>query len=271
MKYPNLTGKQLIDWLVANKQDVIDAKKAIVKHADASFALPTLEKEFAVKGKYLFEDNIEAGTIKRTVIANTYLYMDSHDDVHLENTFTNSIEQRKSRPQPHLYDHQFSVLAKVGKSLNYTERSISWRELGIGKTGMTTALFLESEIKKAYNEKVYDAYLDGAIDQHSVGMRYIKIALAVNDEENYPNEYKVWEENIAKIGNRAQVEKQGYFFAVSEAALLETSAVLEGSNGLTPTLGNKSDEPLDNIQKDEVVVEPLKALDINGVLENYLK
>ena len=268
MKYPNLTGKELIDWLVANKADVLDAKKAVVKNADAIQCQPTFEKDFATKGKYLYEDNIEAGVIKRTVIANTYLYMDSHDDVHLENVFTNSIEQRKNRPQPHLYDHNFSVLSKVGKALGYSERQISWRELGIGKTGMTTALFLETEIKKSYNEKVYDAYLDGSIDQHSVGMRYIKIALAVNDEENYPNEYKVWQEVISKIGNRAQVEKQGYFFAVYEAALLETSAVLEGSNGLTPTLGNKSEPDNIPIVKAD---EPRKALNASVILGNYLK
>ena len=271
MKYPNLTGKELIAWLVANKQEILDAKKATVKFADSIGTLvidEPVSKSFANKD-YLFEDDVDNGTLKRTIIANTYYYMDSHDDVHLDGIFTNSIEQRKARPQPHLFDHEFSVLAKVGKSLNYTEREISWRELGLGKTGKTKSLFLETEVKRSYNEKVFDAYLDGAIDQHSVGMRYIKIALAVNDEEQYPNEYKVWKEIISKIGNRSYAESKGYFYAVYEAALLETSAVLEGSNVLTPTLNNKS-EP-DDIQDLVKIEPPLCALNKSFILDGYLK
>jgi hypothetical protein len=108
---------------------------------------------------------------------------------------------------------------------------------------MTQALFMESEVLSAYNEKVYNEYLNDEIDQHSVGMQYTRIELAVNDETNYPNEYKVYQQHIAKIGNRAKVEDQGFFFAVSEAKLLEVSAVLLGSNELTPTLGHKAVSP----------------------------
>lgn len=270
MKYPNLTGKELISWLVANKADVLDAKKAAVKYAD-SFGTLVIEQpvdKATASKSYLFEDDAENGSLKRTIVANTYYFMDSHDDVHLEGIFTNSIEQRKARPQPHLYDHEFSVLSKVGKSLGYSERPISWRELGLGKTGKTISLFLETEVKRSYNEKVFDAYLDGAIDQHSVAMRYIKVALAVNDEESYPNEYKVWQEVISKIGNRSHAEAKRYFFAVYEAALIETSAVLEGSNVLTPTLGNKS-EPIiiPAVEK----IEPHTALNKSFILDGYLK
>ena len=268
MKIPNLTGKELFAWLVANKADLIEAKKATVKHTDATQFNPAyLPAQEVSKGKYLYEDDEEKGVLKRTIVANTYNWLDSHGDVHLEGIFTSSIEQRKNRPAPHLYDHQFSVLSKVGKPLAYSERKISWRELGQGKTGMTTALFLETEIKRSLNEKVFEAYLAGEIDQHSVAMRYINVSLAVNDEENYPNEYKVWAEVIGKIANRAEAEKRGYFFAVREAALLETSAVLEGSNVLTPTLGNKA-EPSDDIQPK--TVQPPFALNKEKILRNYL-
>jgi hypothetical protein len=131
---------------------------------------------------------------------------------------------------------------------------------------MTTALFLESEVKRGMNEKVFDAYLNGEIDQHSVAMRYINVSLAVNDEEEYPNEYKVWQEVIGKVGNRAEAEKKGYFWAIREAALLETSAVLEGSNVLTPTLGKA--EPSDDTQQKNV--QPPFVLNRVAILNNFL-
>ncbi len=263
-----LKGKELFKWLVANKAMLIDGKKAAIKFSDPLSVQPTWARDEVpvTKGKYLFEDNTDKGILKRTIIANTYLWLDTHSDVHLENTFTNSIAQKANRPAPHLLDHQFSITAKIGKALNYSERQISWRELGLGKTGMTTALMLETEIMKSYNDRMYNEYLDGQVDQHSVSMRYIKMALAVNDGEDYPNEYKVWQDVIAKLGNRKTAEDQGYFWAIQEAALNETSAVLAGSNELTPTLGSDKSEPLEDIPS----VKPRKALDMNKVLQGYL-
>jgi len=50
--------------------------------------------------------------------------------------------------------------------------------------------------------------------------------------------------------------EQGYFWAVKEAKLIEISAVLEGSNELTPTIDAKNThEPLENTHVDE----PVKA------------
>jgi hypothetical protein len=263
-----LQGKELFKWLVNNKAMLMDAKKSAIKFADPIQLAPTWAKDEVpvTKGKYLFEDNVDTGVLKRTIVANTYLWMDSHSDVHLENTFTNSIAQKASRPAPLLLDHNFSMLAKIGRPIAYSEREISWRELGQGKTGKTIALMLEADILKSYNDRIFNEYLDGQVDQHSVSMRYIKLALAVNDGETYPNEYKVWADNIAKLGNRPAAEAQGYFWAVSEAALNETSAVLAGSNELTPTLGSNKTEPLEDIQP----VKPRKALDMNKVLQGYL-
>ncbi len=88
MKYPNLTGPALIKWLVENKADIIDAKKATVKNADSTGTFvvdASISKSAENKSaRYLYEDDVEAGTLKRTIISNTYLYMDSHDDVHLD-------------------------------------------------------------------------------------------------------------------------------------------------------------------------------------------
>lgn len=243
------TKKELFKYLVDNKDELINLRKSAIKHADVcDVGLSEIEQYTTKASKYLYENNKEAGTLKRTIVLNTYNWMDSHNDVHLSGVFSKSIKE-KSSMIPHLHDHVFALDARVGKPISFSEKQISWRELGIGKTGMTEGLFMESEIRKSYNEKVYDDYLNDEIKQHSVAMRYIKMALAVNDPEEYPNEYKVWNDVIGLLGNRKAAEAQGYFFAVYEAALIEGSAVLLGSNELTPTLGKS--EPLVCTQKDE--------------------
>jgi len=239
-------------------------KLGAVKLADSISGIPTVDKIESAKGKYLYEDDEEKGTVKRTIIANTYNWMDSHSDVHLSGVFSKSISERGSKI-PHLIDHDFKTVSKVGKILKSYESQISWRELGQGKTGMTEALFIESEIKRSWNERIYNDYKNNEIDQHSVAMQYVKVALAINDEDEYPKEYQVWAEHIGKVGNRAQAEAQGFFFAVSEAKLIEVSAVLLGSNELTPTLGTKfqAGQPLENADeplKDTRLLEAIKQI-----------
>ena len=264
-----LTGKELFAYLHTHKAEIIDMKKSVIKHADIVELPPiteTLAKSIQVdKAGYLFENDEEAGMLKRTIIVNTYNWLDSHDDVHLANTFAKSISERGTR-SPHLHDHKFEIAAKVGTPLSYSERAIKWKALNVDKRGETMALFLESEVKRRLNEKVYEAYLNNEIDQHSVGMQYVKIELAMNDED-YEKEYKVWKEVIGLLGNPERANKQGYFWAVREAKLIETSAVLLGSNELTPTLGQKF-EPLQSTQ----TIEPRKrTLDMDKVLASYNK
>lgn len=236
------TKRDLFKYLVDNKNEIIDLKKAAVKCGDVVNTLPLPMMDDVTKGRYLYENNEEKGTLKRTIIANTYNWLDSHGDVHIPGIFSESIMHRGAKA-PHLHDHKFELEARVGKPIQFYEKEISWRELGQGKTGKTIALFMESEIKRSLNERVYEEYKDDEIDQHSVAMRYIKISMAVNDEENYPKEYEEWQKHIKNLGNRAEAEKQGYFFAIYEASLIEVSAVLLGSNELTPTLGSKSQPP----------------------------
>jgi hypothetical protein len=94
-----------------------------------------------------------------------------------------------------------------------------------------------------------------------VGMQYVKIDLAVNDEDE-EEEYKVWQDNIGKIANREAVEKEGFFWLVREAKLIEISAVLMGSNPITPTLEaakstSETTEPSNDTQKTELFFKTL--------------
>jgi hypothetical protein len=238
----------LFKYLVEEKEEILSQKKSITKRAEgglsATFHVEHSRETFANKAqKPLYENNKEAGILKRTILANTYWWMDSHSDVHLgrgeesENAiFSESIKGRAAKVFP-IDQHNWSLDGKMGKTLNLYEAPISWRALGVGKTGMTEGLFADAEIHKDKNERRYKDYLNDEVDQHSVGMRYQDLQLAVNDEDEYPKEFAVYQKFINKIGNRQAVEKQGYFFAVGKAHLGEYSAVIAGSNELTPTMG----------------------------------
>jgi hypothetical protein len=246
MKLPKFeTKREMFDYLIQNKSELIEMKRATLKFTDLVGMPEPTETNKALFTDY--KDEPTSGVIRRSIVANTYNWMDSHDDVHVGNTFLKSINERTNKVF-HLHDHKHEVTAKVGKPIEIKEVEVDWLDLGVNRLGKTTVLMLDSEIKEAYNKDVFRQYLDDEIDQHSVGMRYVKIQLAVNDPE-YKEEYALWSEVYPKLGNPEQAEKQGYFWAVKEASLVEVSAVLMASNTLTPTVQNI--EPSEDTQKTE--------------------
>jgi hypothetical protein len=263
MKLPKFeTKREMFDYLIQNKSELIEMKRATLKFTDLVGMPEPTETNKALFTDY--KDDPTSGVIKRSIVANTYNWMDSHDDVHVGNTFLKSINERTNKVF-HLHDHKHEVTAKVGKPIEIKEVEVDWLDLGVNRLGKTTVLMLDSEIKEAYNKDVFRQYLDDEIDQHSVGMRYVKISLAVNDSE-YKEEKAVWDEYYPKLGNPENAEKQGYFWAVKEASLVEVSAVLMASNTLTPTVQNI--EPSEDTQKTEPT-EVTQKIDWNKVISNF--
>ncbi len=259
-----LTGAELFRFLKANKTAIYDLKKSVIKHTDLSTIVPARVKLSASKSAYAYSNDEKAGKLIRTIVMNTYNWLDSHDDAHQTNIFAKSIGDKGSRI-PHLHDHEFKLAAKVGVPLSWSEQQIAWKTLGVNLDGDTQALILESEIQKEMNKQIYKAYLNDQIDQHSVGMQYVDLAMAINDAD-YEEEYKVWQETAPKLGNKSTADAQGYFFAIYSAKLFEGSAVLMGANELTPTLNNKF-EPLKDIQKNEPELFPLN---VEALVKSYM-
>lgn len=257
-------GKQLFDFLSKNKQEIIDAKKSIIKQSDLVCELPRkiISKTSAIK-EWLYENDEDKGIVKRSIVMNSYNWLDSHDDVHIDGLFAKSLSERAKRI-PHLHDHIQQLTAKVGVPIAWKELEIDWKSLGVDIDGNTMILLLESEIKKALNEDIYNAYKNDEIDQHSVGMRYINLSMAYDDED-YKEEYAVWKAYIDRIGNKEKAIKQGYFFAIKEAALIEGSAVLFGSNEITPVLNNNKFQPGNSTE----IKEPHIALNVEKLLGYY--
>jgi hypothetical protein len=240
--------------IVEKKAELIALKKAEIKCVKGG--LSTVSNCDTLKLKSIHKDN--ENSLERTIIGNTYLWMDSHDDVHAKSVFKKTIKENVNGVF-HLHDHEFKITSKVGEPKNVYEDSIKWKDLGIDKSGTTEALFMDTEIIKDYNVQIFNEYKNGRINQHSVGMQYVKIDLAVNDEE-YEEEFKTWKDNIDSLGNKEYAEEKGYFWFVREAKLIEISAVLLGSNELTPTLqaDNKSLE----------TIEAEKSLQLKQLLTN---
>lgn len=235
----NLKGKQLFKFLIENKSQLIAQKKSMIKHTDPMAGTPSF---FNVKGDKTIKTSIgeispDATSVRVKVVANACNWCDSQMDVLIPDNWKKTIKDRKGMI-PHLHDHKHEIGAEVGDVVNIYSQNISLTDLGLSKAGSTQCLIFETDIQKSYNPVVFAKYKAGKIKQHSIGLQYVKIALAINDEDN-EKEFDFWNKHINDVINRDFVEERGFFFVISEIKLLENSAVLFGSNELTPTLDVK--------------------------------
>lgn len=231
IKTPDFTAKKDIQaYIRANKSRLISQKCSSPVNSDVcSFAVSLPIKKSAVKST----DGTE-GALRVKVVANTANWMDSHSDVILPGAVNESIEARKGMI-PHIHDHIHRVDAKVGEVADIYTEDVSLSDLGLNMQGETEALIFETDIIKSYNESVYNQYAENSIKQHSIGLWYDELDFA-SDDEDYEEEYKLWQAYLDQIINKEDAERQGYFWIVKKYTLIENSAVLFGANSLTPTL-----------------------------------
>lgn len=238
---PNLKGKELFKWLITNEKTLIAEKKYEVKRADPVAFLGGIETD---KGRIVKAGTGTPGPDKTeltvTSVINTTYWYDSHGDVHINGLWKKSLSENKSLYL--LQEHSLTFKGIISDEVRAYTKEISWRSLGVNAEGFTEALVFESKVKQARNSYMFDQYREGNVKNHSVGMRYVTIDLALNDED-YPAYKALWDKYIDKIANRADVEEVGYFWPVTQAKAVEGSAVPIGSNIITPTESVKHIEP----------------------------
>lgn len=247
------TKKELFDYLVKNQDRLIAQKKAQMKKADAVMygAVPFIKGGLAEKANKPVTEDLDELKVK--IVINTTNLMDTHDDVHIPGLWKKSLKENKNIWHDQEHEHKFaSTIADYEDLKAYTE-TMTWKDLGQKWEGQSEALIFESTVKRSRNSFMFDQYKAGYIRNHSVGMHYVKLQMAINDK-SYPAEYKAWNDYIDQVANREDAEKQGFFWAVTEAKIVEGSAVKQGANWATPTLENnmKSEPP-------EGTPEPLKS------------
>lgn len=227
---------QLYAYLKANKEKLISQKKSMPIHSEAAIFAPSRLKTDSVETKFNNPVSEETDVLRVKVVANTANWVDSHMDLMLPDSYKKSVTERKYSI-PHLHDHIHQIDAKIGEVVDVYVAKMSFSELGIPGVGTTEALIFITDVMKSYNEKVFNQYKAGRINQHSIGLQYVKIELAINDPDS-EKEFDFWSKYYDQIINKEAVDTKGYFWVVSEAKIYENSAVLFGSNEVTPTLDN---------------------------------
>jgi hypothetical protein len=230
--------KEFHNYLLQNKKLLITQKKSAIKYADSLFceSIQTINKNIESVTKGIDSEN----EIFRALVLNTTRYKDSHKDVHIDNLWKKTIKENKNLFL--LQEHQMSFDKMIADSedIDVYTQNFTWQELGYDAFGFTEALMFYAKIQKAVNPFMFEKYLQNKVKNHSVGMQYVKIALALNNRDAV-EEYKTFNQYYDMIANKKEVDEDGMFWAVTEAKLFEGSAVMRGSNPITPTLNNKEE------------------------------
>ena len=216
------------EHLIENIDLIISEKKSTVKHADPFlFVCSELTKEKSAVSEDATKLHIKA------VINTTNLY-DSHEDVHIPNLWKKTLQEKRKIYL--LQEHTMKFDHVISRDVKASTEQIAWKSLGYKYEGETQALVFDANVTVKDNPYMFDLYKRGLVDQHSVGMQYVNLFLCINSEESWAKEYKdAWDKYISYVANKEQI-KSGVFYAVTEAKLIEGSAVLLGSNPATPTI-----------------------------------
>lgn len=160
-----------------------------------------------------------------------------------------SLAIHKKKTQIQKTDYSELLLDSVSKADNN----------GISKVEV---LVYEALVKKSRNEEMFKQYLNGWVLNHSVGMRYVKILFCYNnDNPEYSQEKENYDKYISQVINKSDVEQKTYFWAVLEGKNIEGSAVVKGSNFLTPVL---------SVEKiDDEILRVKVAVSVSNIFDSH--
>jgi len=241
--------------VIKNKKAIIAQKKAILKKADGVSVANSLSNGIPMLTKANEPVIGDISVLKVQAVINTTNVMDSHGDVHFPGIWKKSLQENKTIM--HLQEHQmqFDKIIADGVDLNAYAQTFSWKELGYEYEGDTQALVFDSTVKAGRNSYMFQQYKEARVNNHSVGMYYVKMELAVNSTEDYAEDEKaVWDKYIDKVANKDRAEVEGMFWAITEAKVVEGSAVPIGSNHITPTLNNNKN--IEAVSNNTLKTEP---------------
>lgn len=253
MKYPQFNTKaELFKYLKENKSLLITEKKSSLKKADSiSYSVPVFNAKGDVikSAPNVLDGQVDLEEIKVSVVINTTNILDSHGDVHMKGIWTKSLKEQKNLYL--LQEHNMDFEHVITDSLTASAKSYTWAELGFPEfKGNTEALIFDANVLSDRNEFMFEQYIKGYVKNHSVGMMYVNLFLCINSDEKYYREEKDnWDKYINEVVNKQDAIDLGYFWAVTEAKVVEGSAVLRGSNYATPTLSVTTTQ---NIEADTI-------------------
>ena len=267
------TKEELFKHLKDNKSLLIAEKKAAVKHADAlsygSISTSGVTKSGANKAIAEIEAP-ELDKIRVKVVINTTNLLDSHGDVHIPKIWDKTLKEQKLIY--HIQEHCLKFENVITDEVIASVQEMMWSELGESYKGKTQALIFDSVISSDRNEFMFEQYLNGWVKQHSVGMRYVSLFLCINSMDAYYSaEKESWDKYYPMVVNQDTVNEMGYFWAVTEAKIIEGSAVVLGSNSATPTISVTDMQPSEDTATNNKTAESITVEDFRNELKTLLK
>lgn len=228
-----ISKKELLSCLREDRSSVYsDKAKSAEKVANLSIR-PSLSEQI----QEIDLQNRSSLTVKFSCSASNYV--DSYGDLITKQCLKDALKGSPSIP--HIKDHIRSCTSHVGDISKIQVKEVPLSDLDLEKEGTCSILYVESEVKRDYDEKVFKFYGLGKIDQHSIGYNLKEFRLAVNGESHLKEEQEVWDSYIDTIINKEEVIERGYFWVLDSIELKEISSVLFGANPVTTTISVKSD------------------------------
>jgi len=241
-KLEEITDKQdKLSFLFQNKAEIKRAKKDLGKNFATSYSV--CSNVSISQSKAL---NIELSSNEFYIVGNSVGFFDSHKDVSIRGSWDKTVSERGDRI-PIIKDHRMSVDNLFAENLGTSIQEIDIKDLGFDKEGTTQVVGAKI---KPIDPIMLEKYTNGLIKEHSVGLRYVQLDLAINDPE-FDEEFKIWNQFAGQIINIDDAMQKGFFWAVKEQKLIEISAVVLGSNPYTPALKSLDKEPHKSTQKVE--------------------
>ena len=244
-QFPDKTFTDKMDQARFIKENVT-ALKAIKKEqykTDSEIVL----KEGLLTGTFAPEiGTISSDIIEVKAIINTTNVIDSHMDLHLMGIWNKTV---KDNPYTHHLKQHERIFESVlsSKARNYNER-MNFKDIGVNADMEMDANINHFILSKSEHPFMFAKYINGEVTQHSVGMMYLDYDIAFYDEDS-KKEMDFFNEMKALSINPEVAEEAGYLWIHREAKKREGSAVVFGSNPITPTLYVKDYEPQSSTYK----------------------
>ncbi len=250
--------KELFKALKKNKKRIIDHKKSQIQKS--------CDKGHVVKFHNIdltkFKDQIKGVELDSSLIhvaVNTTKILDSHEDYHKNGIWNKTVQEQQGKNYL-VMDHELKMTSRVvdKSKVKMSVVEMPFKALGKNYEGNTQALIYSFKEEDVKSKTALDWIKEGDDIEASVRMQYVKVDLAMNDDEEGSESYlKNYNENINDIANKEDFESVDYFWIVSEAKnVMESSLVMAGSNpvtGVVPVSAEKqTDEDCDcDPDKDE--------------------
>jgi len=250
--------------LKENKELIISNKKATRKNSD-SVVVDYTDDTFTVKSI----DGLEKGFIYPVI--NTTGYMDSHNDVHIKGIWNKSAREQTGKVY-YVTDHKITIdtIVAYPKDVEVFVSDYNLKDLGYNSDGVVEGLTYKiSEDVFKYSSPQAVKHIEQRLGfQHSVKMEYVNMHLCINStDKEFKAEKKDYDKYISDVANIEKAEEKGFFWAVTEAKIVQEGSMLPlGSNDITPM--NYGSEPSDDTQK--VESEPSKGIQKSAIEEFYL-